>query len=240
MHWRTSILAALCMIAAWEPLRALADAQAPNGAMLFQARCAGCHNGAPETRAPAPEVLRQRSPASILEILANGSMRVQGASLSGPERRAIAEYLGGAVILTDATGVATGRCAATSQFRLTGPSWNGWGAGAANTRMQSTANAGLTALQLPHLELKWAFGFPDAASAWAQPTIAGGWLFVGSQNGTVYALDAKSGCIHWFFSADGGVRTAIIVGQTAGGAAVYFGDTSAKAYALDAATGRLL
>src|SRR5271170_7431071 len=239
MH-RPAIFAAVGLLALMMPHAVSGQAQTANGEGLFQSHCAGCHDGAPETRAPAPAALRQRSPGAILEILANGSMRVQGASLSGPERRAIAEYLGGAVILTDATGVATGRCAATSQFRLTGPSWNGWGAGAANTRMQSASNAGLTAQQLPRLELKWAFGFPDAASAWAQPTIAGGWLFVGSQNGTVYALDAKSGCIHWFFSADGGVRTAIIVGQTAGGAAVYFGDTSAKAYALDAATGRLL
>jgi polyvinyl alcohol dehydrogenase (cytochrome) len=241
MHWRTSILAALCMIAAWEPFSALADAQAPNGEMLFQARCAGCHNGAPEARAPAPEVLRQRSPASILDVLANGSMRVQGASLSGPERRAIAEFLGGAALAGDSTGAAVGRCATSSQFKLTsGPAWNGWGAGLANTRLQSAANAQLTAAQLPQLELRWAFGFPDATSAWAQPTVIGGRVFVGSQNGTVFALDAKSGCIHWFFSADGGVRTAVSVGARAGGAAVYFGDTNAQAYALDASSGRLL
>jgi len=54
-------------------------------------------------------------------------------------------------------------------------------------------------------------------------------------------LDEKSGCIRWVFSADGGVRTAISVGaRTGGGAAVYFGDTGAKAYALDATSGRLL
>lgn len=229
------------MIAAWEPFSALADAQAPNGEMLFQARCASCHNGAPEARAPAPEVLRQRSPASILDVLANGSMRVQGASLSGPERRAIAEFLGGAALAGDSTGAAVGRCATSSQFKLTsGPAWNGWGAGLANTRLQSAANAQLTAAQLPQLELRWAFGFPDATSAWAQPTVIGGRVFVGSQNGTVFALDAKSGCIHWFFSADGGVRTAVSVGARAGGAAVYFGDTNAQAYALDASSGRLL
>src|SRR5271165_2580397 len=84
---RTSILAALCLIAACAAPAVWAEPQTASGEMLFQARCAGCHNGAPETRAPAPEVLRQRSPASILDVLANGSMRVQGATLSGPERR---------------------------------------------------------------------------------------------------------------------------------------------------------
>ena len=93
---------------------------------------------------------------------------------------------------------------------------------------------------MPKLSLKWAFGFPDATSAWSQPTVAGGRLFVGSQNGTVYALDAKSGCIHWTFTAKSGVRTALIVRPRDGadGYAVYFGDTGANVYALDAATGR--
>ena len=54
--------------------------------------------------------------------------------------------------------------------------------------------------------------FPDATSAWAQPTIASGRVFVGSQNGTVFSLDAKTGCIYWTFSANGGVRTAVTIG----------------------------
>jgi polyvinyl alcohol dehydrogenase (cytochrome) len=230
----------LLLLCALTARHASAQHETPNGEALFLGRCAGCHNGAPESRAPAPDVLRQRSPTAILEVLVNGSMRAQGATISGPERRAIAEYLGGATLSGDPTGAATGRCEGLARFTLAGPAWNGWGVTPANTRLQSAAAAGLTPLQVPHLQLKWAFGFPDATSAWAQPTVAGGWVFVGSQNGTVYGLDAKSGCIHWFFSADGGVRTAISVGPHAGGAAVYFGDTGARAYALDAATGRLL
>jgi polyvinyl alcohol dehydrogenase (cytochrome) len=217
-------------------------AQVPslNGEMLFQGLCAGCHNGATDSRAPAPDVLRQRSAASILEVLANGAMRVQGATLSGPERRAIAEYLGGTTLAGDPTGASRGRCETASTFRMSGAGWNGWGASLKNRRDQSAVAAGLNSGLLPRLKLKWAFGFPDSTSAWAQPTVVGGWIFVGSQNGSVYALDAKSGCIRWVFSADGGVRTAISVGARAGGAAVYFGDTAAKAYALDAASGALL
>jgi polyvinyl alcohol dehydrogenase (cytochrome) len=211
-----------------------------SGDVLFQNHCAVCHNGAPEARAPAPEVLRQRSAAAILEVLASGSMRVQGATLNGPERRAIAEYLGGAILAGDPTGASHGRCETAAAFQMSGPAWNGWGASLENRREQSGAAAALNSALVPRLKLKWAFGFPDATSAWAQPTVVGGRLFVGSQNGSVYALDAKTGCIHWVFSADGGVRTAISVGPRAGGAAVYFGDTGAKAYALDAASGALL
>ena len=217
-----------------------AQVATPSGDSLFQNHCAECHNGASEARAPAPEVLRQRSAASILEVLATGAMRVQGATLSGPERRAIAEYLGGTTLAGDPTGASRGRCETHSPFLMSGPSWNGWGATPENRREQSAVAAGLDATLVPRLKLKWAFGFPDATSAWAQPTVVGGWLFTGSQNGSVYALDAKSGCIRWVFSADGGVRTAVSVGPRAGGAAVYFGDTGAKVYALDAASGALL
>jgi polyvinyl alcohol dehydrogenase (cytochrome) len=240
MPIRISSVLVLGIFGVWAS-RSHAQIEAQNGDMLFRGHCSVCHTGEPDARAPAPDLLRQRSAAAILESLANGSMRVQGATLSGPERRAIAEYLGGKTIAGDPTGANIGRCAAAAVFKLDStPAWNGWGVTPANTRRQSAAGAGLTAQQLPQLELKWAFGFPDATSAWAQPTVVGGWVFIGSQNGTVYGLDAKSGCIHWYFSAEGGVRTAISVGPRAGGAAVYFGDTSATAYALDAASGRLL
>jgi polyvinyl alcohol dehydrogenase (cytochrome) len=101
----------------------------------------------------------------------------------------------------------------------------------------------LTVADLPRLRLKWAFGFPDASSAWAPPTVSGGRVFVGSQNGTVYALSNSSGCVWWTFSAAGGVRTAVAVGASdpaTGRTALYFGDTAAQAYAIDADTGRQL
>jgi polyvinyl alcohol dehydrogenase (cytochrome) len=239
MLGRTSI-AALALGAIASARMACGQVATSSGEMLFQNHCAECHNGAPEARAPAPDVLRQRSAASILEVLATGAMRIQGATLSGPERRALAEYLGGTTLAGDATGASRGRCETSSEFLMSGPSWNGWGASLENRREQSAVAAGLNPALLPRLKLKWAFGFPDATSAWAQPTVVGGRIFIGSQNGSVYALDAKSGCMRWVFSADGGVRTSISVGARAGGAAVYFGDTGAKVYALDAASGTLL
>jgi len=190
-------MAALALGALVSPRLVCAQVPTANGETLFQSRCAVCHNGASDARAPAPEALRQRSAAAILEVLANGAMRVQGATLSGPERRAIAEYLGGTVLAGDPTGAARGRCETSSTFKLTqGAGWNGWGATPENTREQSASAAGLTVASVPQLKLKWAFGFPDATSAWAQPTVVGGWMFVGSQNGTIFAVDEKSGCIH--------------------------------------------
>src|SRR5262249_17199634 len=126
----------------------------------------------------------------------------------------------------------------------------GWSPTIRNAHFQPAEQARLTAAQVPHLTLKWAFGFPDATSAWAQPTIAGGRLFVGSQNGSVYALDAASGCIVGTFAAHAGVRTAIAIGvereasaertrsAKASRAIAYFADQDGYVYAVDAANGR--
>jgi polyvinyl alcohol dehydrogenase (cytochrome) len=92
--------------------------------------------------------------------------------------------------------------------------------------------------------LKWAFGLPNAASMYSQPTIAGGRVFFGADTGYVYSLDAKSGCVAWGFQAAAGVRNAVSVGPVKGHGpsafAAYFGDLRGNVYALDAATGKAL
>ena len=90
------------------------------------------------------------------------------------------------------------------------------------------------------LKLKWAFGFPGATRSVAQPTVFGGRVFVGSQNGKVYALDAKSGCTYWQFEAGKLVRAAIVIGPRGDNWAAYFGDAGANVYAIDALTGKML
>jgi len=170
-------------------------------------------------------------------------MRPQGSRLSGAERRAVAEFITGKAIAGDVSGALTGRCstpAPLQDFAKT-PQWTGWSPSTTNTRFQPAEGAGLTPADLQRLKLKWAFGFPDASVAWSHPTVAAGRLFIGSQNGTVYSLDAKTGCIRWTFSASGGVRTALAVAPAgASRLVVYFADTAANAYALDADTGRTL
>ena len=221
------------------------SAQTIDGAALFDTHCARCHGPDGEPRAPKRDALVLRRPETIIESLVNGAMRVQGSRLSGPERRAIAEFLTGHKVGGDVTGMTQGRC--RSQVPMVepaqGPAWNGWGGSLVNTRFQPSSAAGLTAEQVPKLRLKWAFGFPDAGSAWAQPTVAGNRLFVGSQNGTVYSLDPKTGCSYWSFTARGGVRTAMTVGvhpMQPTRFLVFFGDTTATAYAVDATSGELV
>ncbi len=116
------------------------------------------------------------------------------------------------------------------------PSWNGWGADASNSRFQPDKTAQLPAAQVPQLKLKWAFGFPGVKSVLGQPSIAAGRVFIGVDTGSVYSLDAATGCSYWTFQADAGVRTAITVTTST----AYFGDIKANVYAVDASTGKQL
>jgi polyvinyl alcohol dehydrogenase (cytochrome) len=216
-------------------------AQAPSGAALFDNRCASCHAGS-DPRTPTLAVLTQRTPSSIVDALTSGAMRQQGSELTDGEKRAIAEYLGSGPA-APAAAPGAGACTTSPFFDPTkGPHWSGWAPDLNNTRFQPAAQAGLTAEQVPKLTLKWAFGFPNATTARALPTMAGGRVFVGSQSGAVYALDAKSGCTVWTFQARAGVRTGVMIGPRGigGKPAAYFGDGRANAYAVDAATGELL
>ena len=229
------------ILALLSPTVQTALAQAPDGADVFQVACAACHTAALDSRGPSPEALGQRSPEAIIDVLMNGVMRLQGSRLSGAERRVVAEYLTGRTVGGDLTGPETARCATTPRLidPLGVPHWNGWG-GAGNRRFQTAEQAGLTAARVPELRLKWAFGFPDTSVAWAQATVAGGRVYIGSQSGIVYSLDAGTGCVHWTFGAGGGVRTAVSLGpnrRAASGYAVYFADTQSNAYAVDAGTG---
>jgi polyvinyl alcohol dehydrogenase (cytochrome) len=96
---------------------------------------------------------------------------------------------------------------------------------------------------LPRLSSEWAFGYANVASARVQPIVAGGRLFVASENRDVYSLDPKTGCTYWTFQAIGGVRSSLSIGPYEGsdgkvGTALFFGDQRANAYALDAQTGK--
>jgi polyvinyl alcohol dehydrogenase (cytochrome) len=217
-------------------LTAQQPAPQPDGRALFENHCTACH-AATDQRIPSIAELRARSPESIVTALTTGAMQQQGGELSAAEKRAVAEYLAGRIV-GPATGAETGRCPSAPPFDAKAVLWGGWSPDHRNLRFQPAAQAGLTAEQTPKLTLKWAFGFPNASAARSLPTVAGGRVFVGSQSGIVYALDAKSGCTIWALQANSGVRTAIVIApRPGGGVAAYFGDGRANVYAVNPADG---
>lgn len=214
-------------------------AEAPvDGEQVYIQNCAACHDTGVD-RAPDRAALEQRSQQNILASLTSGTMQIQGSNLSESQRQAVARFLSPVSGDTFAGG---GLCSEVPPFGdpFAQPIWNGWGPDTGNSHWQSAENARLDATQVPQLELKWAFAYPDATAANSQPTVASGRVFVGSQNGNIYALDAKTGCTYWTYQARSGVRTAISIGVAEEGRYdLYFGDFEANIYALDAETGEL-
>src|SRR5437762_1248204 len=129
--------------------------------------------------------------------------------------------------------LASAQCTGTPQ--RTAGNWDGW-ADAANTRFQPAAAAGLTSQTTPKLKVKWAFGFPGVMTSFGVPSVVDGRLYVGANDGSVYSLDARTGCVYWTFAAAGGVRVAPVLGN----GSVYFGDLKGNVYAVKADTGALI
>jgi polyvinyl alcohol dehydrogenase (cytochrome) len=211
------------------------------GIFTFMGHCASCHDthagGAPDRYS-----LNRFTPEQILEKITTGSMAPHARGLTDIEMRVVAVYVGGRPFGSSQSGEASAmknRC--TSSAPLSDPSkapmWNGWGFDLGNSRFQSAP--GLTAADVPRLKLNWVFAFPNANSAYGQPTAVAGRVFVGADTGFVYSLDAASGCVNWSFKANAGVRTAITIGAGAARAKylAYFGDIKGNVYSVDAVTG---
>ena len=225
-----------------------AFAQSPDGAALYAKHCARCHETDQTGWAPRRAALAKLPAGAVAAELHLGIMTFV-VSLTGEEKDAIASYVTGKpaeAFRMPAASAPEGLCSTDSPAEtdlLSGARWNGWGVDLANSRFQSAEMAGLAADQVPRLKLKWAFGFPLAPAAWSQPVVAGGRVFVGSINGAVYSLDARTGCTNWVYQASpAGVRSAIRIGPGSGNTrfAAYFGDLAGSVYAVDAITGKEL
>ena len=173
------------------------------------------------------------------------TLRIVGAGLLAAGLVPVAQARGSAPAQAPAVANQAGMCAAARPIGnpLNGAAWNGWGVDPTNGRFQPARAAGLRAEDVPKLKLKWASGFANATSAYAQPTIAGGRVYVGSMTGTVYSLDATTGCTYWTHDAKAPVRTAISIGAdkaAPSGYALYFGDLRATVHAIDAGNGERL
>jgi polyvinyl alcohol dehydrogenase (cytochrome) len=235
--------------AAAPPQAANLGAGTETGIGTFQTHCMGCHGNPNVPQAPAPDVIRQMPPERIYDALTTGLMKPQGDQLTDDQRKMLATFLSGRPLGSLKQGDAKdmpNHCA--SNPPLLDPSrsaeWNGWSPDGVNSRFQSANGAGLTADQVPQLKLKWAFGYPTGLSAYGQPTIVSGRVFVGSDIGYVYSLDAATGCVYWSYQARGAARPAITVARVKGHGktkyAAYFGDAHANVYAVDAQTGQEL
>ncbi len=221
-----------------------AGAMEPDAEQLYNTYCAQCHEGQVK-RAPIREVMSRLPAEMVLHSLSVGKMRMQGWMRTIAERRALSEWITGKKI-KDTDDTVAGFCEdAPGEFSIEdgAPQWNGWGVDHTNSRFQSAEAAGISADQVPNLKVKWVFGLPMDFRV-SQPTVVGGRVFIGSLQGRIYSLDAKTGCLYWSVKTDGGVRSTMVVdtlpGTSPPRSVVYVGDAAANMYALDARTGKEL
>ena len=219
----------------------LGDRDALPGKPLYIEHCAGCHE-AQVYKAPHTTWLELMSPQVLYRSITEGIMQSQAAHLSDGDKQHIVEYITQMRLGDPNASPDVAWCEGpTREFSSFDESQlSGWGHD--TRRYVSPELAGFDRSQIGDLELKWSFGFPASTRARSQPTIAMGAVFVGSQDGTVYAFDLETGCVRWTYAARAEVRTGITLGKRGpdGAATVYFGDIIANLYAVDATTGELV
>ncbi|NIP93540.1 MAG: PQQ-binding-like beta-propeller repeat protein, partial [Akkermansiaceae bacterium] len=244
----------VAVLATVSMLIGLAGAPQPGLAADFDAEeffvrtCQGCHNPNPAPRAHTRAALEAMPPERILKAMVGGGlMGAFAIILSDPERRALAEHLSSRSWSEAATPVASRfpACSAGTPLgsaALDGPHWSGWGIDLDNTRFQPAEHAGLSREDLGKLELRWALGFDGSTTVGTQPAVVADRLFVGSPEGKLYGLDAKTGCLHWQIVTDGPIRGTPTVTRDAEGKGllVHVGDREGYLYAVDPETGEVL
>ncbi|MDG1812687.1 MAG: PQQ-binding-like beta-propeller repeat protein, partial [Porticoccaceae bacterium] len=241
-------VAILCATSVAEEISAVEtiDSNYVLGKQLYRARCVSCHAGA-MPKAPQMAALKLYQPERIIQSLTSGVMSTTGLSLSASEMQQVAYYVTGKMASDKTADLSDAFCLADVPAKTSSPAsaqWAGWGGELNSQRFQANETR-LNKQTVKDLELKWAFAFPDASRVRSQPTVTDSMTYIGSQDGTVYALDTDTGCIRWTFQAENEVRGAIKLqgdagNQAAGEARLLFGDYKANAYALNAKTGALL
>jgi polyvinyl alcohol dehydrogenase (cytochrome) len=229
---------ALSTPALWIMVSASLPASAAvSGEMVYQRRCASCHDSAREGTPPR-DALKQLSVSRIVRTLDFGVMVNVAYVLNREERESVAKFLG--VERPDAPVPARAYCSdrTVNISAAPNPAWPGWGPSPSNTRY--TASSGIALGQVGKLKLKWAYGYEGDVSAFGAPAVLGHTLFVGSAGGAVQALNTDSGCVRWLYQAAGPVRSAPVAVPIGKTHALVFTDLTGWVYGLEAETGRQL
>ena len=186
---------------------AQAQPAASSGQQIYETRCKGCHEGG-APRAPTRADLGQRPAADIVQALTGGIMVPMAQGLSDGDKQAVAAYLTSAPATASAAPARSGAqempqvavkgpnapdpmCASNPPIKAGASDWTSMGVDDASTRFQR--HPGLSAADVPRLKVKWAFSMTGGG----QPTVVGDWLWMTNRSGKFYALDAKTGCVHW-------------------------------------------
>jgi polyvinyl alcohol dehydrogenase (cytochrome) len=205
-----------------------------DGAAIFEARCKMCHEPA-VGQAPSRIELVFMPAADIVSALTSGLMVPMAQGLSATEIEAVAAYVSPGQRFRAPAGVDK-MCATHDPIRASPSDWPAMGVDAGSSRFQR--QPGLSAAQVPKLKVKWAFAMPGGG----QPTVIGDWLFITNRGGKFYALNARTGCVHWAVEGATSRTTPTVIRSSIApsGWATFIGVGRRMVRAFDAQTGKEL
>ena len=95
----------------------------------------------------------------------------------------------------------------------------------------------VSASVLPNGQLKWKY--QTAGPIYSSPSLANGVVYIGSDDGNIYALDAISGALKWKYTLGSPGYLSVASSPAVVEGVVYIGSADKNVYALDANTGAL-
>ena len=215
-------------------------AQEMDGEALYQTWCAVCHSQAVD-HSPHITSLNSLPRSTFLTALNEGVMQLQGQMLSPAQREAVADFVVGDNTRPDWDWTSL---ACEAPIESQGAGLMQWGFANDNSRYIPAGVAGVDRASLQAPEIDWIFAYPGATRARSQPALSGDSLFVGSEDGTLYAMNRHSGCIHWTFNAGAEIRTGITLVDDLNSSGdldlLVFGDFLGRVYGVNPQNGELV
>lgn len=204
--------------------------------VLYQARCAQCHD-TPTGRVPPRSSLRYRPPEGVYDALKNGVMSPMTAGLSDDQMKSIVKLLTGKDpkdIVDPYDNQCQGKPPSATVEK---GDWTHIHGDIKGRRLRELN--GLNAKTVDRLKLKWSYAYPGATKG--PVTVANDSLFLAG-TGYVVALNKNSGCVQWAHQTGGRTIRAITIATTAKSdrGMALFGDDSSTLFALDASNGKEL
>ena len=191
---------------------------------LVESNCLNCHLD-PNIQAPSLESMSWYTKQGLVAVMQRGKMKSQSAHLTQEEQFLIADFISEAVVDDQFE-----EC----QFDLKkkdvlGKShWSSWGVTNTNTRYQPDSD--IDSRNVSNLKLRWVFNVKGLESR-SPPVVIGNLLIIGTSTGFIYALDKKTGCVHWSYRAEGDIRSSPLVKLN--NAFLYFIDSYLTVYSLN-------
>ena len=220
-----------------------AVAQAQDGEALFAQHCAICHaNPAPGTDIPTRTAMGALGPDAILASLTEGNMRIQGQPLTPAQRMAIAERVAGRAATAVTNAPAAGLCSANAPLGKldAGPALERLGAGPPQYALSTRCRRDHCG-ERREARAQWAFGIPNGRSRARSPRSSAGecsWRASPAwSTRSTRRPAARTGHSKPRPGAHRDLRGSRQARRTRRNA-IYFADAQARAYAIDADTGK--